>query len=69
MLHDYCHSLNNSRVMTVFVASSLMLMLHNGYFYFLRVFDSTVHVVDPLSTVGLQPSEDSSDNKKVSRYI
>ncbi|XP_014286254.1 deformed epidermal autoregulatory factor 1 isoform X2 [Halyomorpha halys] len=28
------------------------------------VFDSTVHVVDPISTVGLQPSEDNNDNKK-----
>ncbi|CAH1389196.1 unnamed protein product [Nezara viridula] len=28
------------------------------------VFDSTVHVVDPNSTVGLQPSEDNNDNKK-----
>ncbi|XP_014261799.1 deformed epidermal autoregulatory factor 1 [Cimex lectularius] len=30
-----------------------------------RVFDSTVHVVDPsITTVGLQPTDDSSDNKK-----
>lgn len=28
------------------------------------VFDSTVHVVDPISTVGLQPSVDGSDTKK-----
>ncbi|XP_066907746.1 deformed epidermal autoregulatory factor 1 [Halyomorpha halys] len=28
------------------------------------VYDSAVHVVDPITTVGLQPSEDSNDNKK-----
>ncbi|XP_054274578.1 deformed epidermal autoregulatory factor 1 [Macrosteles quadrilineatus] len=28
------------------------------------VFDSTVHVVDPINTVGLQPTSDSNDSKK-----
>lgn len=28
------------------------------------VFDSTVHVVDPITTVGLQPTDDNNDNKK-----
>ncbi|XP_066902791.1 deformed epidermal autoregulatory factor 1-like, partial [Halyomorpha halys] len=33
-------------------------------FNFRAVYDSAVHVVDPITTVGLQPSEDSNDNKK-----
>lgn len=37
----------------------------NYFIFFRAVFDTQVHVVDPIGTVGLQPTGDSNDNKKV----